>query len=195
MPAVKRFLPVVVMLVVMVGGLLLIPAQVNRLSDIRLEETRTQLPGEREVTLDDRKYIVWIESRSADLTKFSPSPDQIPVTIRPAGGTPLTLRDYSGSFTTQSGGREGAAFATVTPPSDGDYVIAGDAPQGIPAASVVLGNPTRNAVLKLILGIALAVVGLIGAIVAVVLAIVLPRKDRPTDDPRSPVAGGDPFNA
>lgn len=192
----KRIVPIGVALGVALFGALLIPGQVRKLSDMRLEDTRTELPGQRAVHLESRKYIVWIETRGGDLDNFNGSAADVPAEIRPAdGGAALPLADYSGSFTTQSGGREAAALATVTPPSAGDYVIAGPSTRMVPNPSVVLGNPTGSAVLTLVVGIVLAAIGLLGAIVATILAIVLPRKDNDESDPQSPVADGDPFNA
>jgi hypothetical protein len=194
--ALRRVIPIVLMLALVVAGVLLAAPQFGKLADIRLEETRTELPGARTVQLDARKYVVWIETRGGDLTDFNGSSADVPAEIRPAGdGVPLPLSDYGGSFTTESGGREGAALATVTPPEAGRYVIAGPSTRMVPNPSVVLGVPTRGAVLRIVLGIVLVVIGLIGAIVAIILAIVLPRKDKDDAAPQSPVVGGDPFNA
>lgn len=190
----KRVLPILLMLALMAFGVALIPGAVGKLKDIRLEETRVELPGQRTVDLDARKYVVWLETRGGNLTKFDGTPSDVPAEIRPAdGGAALPLSDYAGSFTTESGGREAAALATVTPPKPGEYIIGGPSTQMVPNPSVVLGYPTRGAVLRIVVGIVLAVIGLIGAIVGVILAIVLPRKDK--DEAQTPVAGGDPFDA
>ena len=194
--AVKRIVPILVALAVAAFGVLLIIGQAGKLSDIRLESTRTELPGTRTVNLEARKYVVWIESRGGDLDNFRGAAADVPAEIRPAGGgAALTLADYKNSFTTESGGREGSAIGTVTPPAAGRYVISGPSTRMVPNPSVVLGNPTGNTVLKLVAGIVLAVLGLIAAVVGTILAIVLPRKKKDEHDPQSPVAGGDPFNA
>jgi hypothetical protein len=195
---VKRIIPVFVSLAVALFGVVLITGQLSKLSDIRLESTRTELPGSRTVNLEGKKYVVWLETRGGSLDNFNGSAEDVPAEIRPAGGgAALPLADYNGTFTTQSGGREAAALATVTPPTAGKYVISGPSTREVPNPSVVLGNPTRGAVLRLVFGIVLVVLGFIGAIVAGILAVVLPRKDKDKDkpEPSGPVVGGDPFNA
>lgn len=194
----KRIIPIAIALAVAVFGGLLTLAQLNKLSDVRLEPTRTELPGSRTVALKAQKYVLWIESRGGNLANFDVSADQVNVEVRPVGGAPLKLSGYGGSFTTSSGGRGASAFATVRPPLAGRYVISGDAgsiANRVHDPSVVLGNPTGGALLLLIFGIVLVAFGVIGAIVAAILAVVLPHKDNKSDSPQSPVTGGDPFNA
>lgn len=58
-----RWLPVAICVVIVVVGAAVAIKQLDALADIRLEKTRTELPGSRTVKLDEGKYVVWNEAR------------------------------------------------------------------------------------------------------------------------------------
>lgn len=184
-----RWLPVAICLVVMAAAAAVAIGRLDALADIRLEQTRTQIPGSRTVHLDAGKYVVWNEAPTQTAAQNS----SYRIEIRPAGGTPLRLGDYGGSFDIDYGGQAASASATVQIPRSGRYEIAGD-PGPTRGASVVLGKPTLKPALTFAVSAAIAILAFIGAIVATILAIVLPRKDGGGGAvPDSP--GSDPFNA
>jgi hypothetical protein len=167
-----------IVLVVAIGaGIHLIVRNAGRLGAIKLEETRTPLPGRRNVRLDTHKYIVWYETRRA---RPSSEPS---VEIAPRDGEPaLALNDYGGTFTTDSGGRHSEALWTVTPPSAGWYVmtVAGDSSvDSYDRPGVVLGQPIGRRVLRVVVGGIVALLATAGLVVLVVLSTGRRRRPPP----------------
>lgn len=180
-----RWLPVAICLIVIVVAVAVTASQLDALGDIRLEQTRTKLPGSRTVELDEGKYVVWNEAPNQDAAQRS----SFRIVIRPVGGAPIELDDYDGSFDIDYGGQAASASATVQIPHDGRYEISGD-PGSTREASIVLGKPTLRPALVFATGAGIGVFAFVGAIVAAILAIVLPRKKT-----GEPATGSDPFNA
>ena len=110
-----------------------------------------------------------------DTSPDIPVPGSLSITIAPAAGGAgaLVLDSYGSEFTVQSGGRSGIAINTVQVPRTGRYRLqaAGAAAPSRPA--VLLGEPSRGRVLRLVLGIIVLVLGGLIAIVAIVLAVVV----------------------
>ena len=137
-----------------------------------LEETSTPIPGSRVVQLDERKYNVFYDGTS-EQEAIPP----IRVLVTPAGGgTPLPLEDFSGSLNYG----DAQATATVDVPRSGRYRIA---TQGDPAfstqAEVVLGEPIGKRILRVVLGIAVAFLGFLGAVLLIVISLVRRRRREP----------------
>ena len=163
------------------GGAALIVDSIERFSEARIEDSRTVLPGVRDAELDAGKHVLYYE---VDADSVVTSGDEVvgdipvpplEVTIRrDADGPPLPLRDYGGSFELTGGGRAATAVRTVRVPEDGSYRIrARGRPGTAVEPAVVLGRPVGGRVLRLVLGIALAVLGFALAALVTVLAVVL----------------------
>ncbi|HEX2233150.1 MAG TPA: hypothetical protein VHG69_07275, partial [Thermoleophilaceae bacterium] len=135
------------------------------------EETSTPIPGSRDVRLEARKYNVFYDGSSSD--------EAIPplrVLVAPArGGEPLPLGDFGGSLNFGNA----QAIATVDVPRAGVYRIRTAGRPGLAGhASAVLGEPTGKRVLQIVLGAALAFLGLLGSILLVVISLVRRRRAR-----------------
>ena len=146
---------------------------VGSFSDVRIGDTRTSIPGSREVELDEGKYVVFYEVDDDVTTELGEGSLTVPpldLAIRaPDAERPLDLDDYSGDFNVSTGGREAQAIATVEVPEDGRYEITVSSSADAPSPAVVLGKPITRRILRLGVGIAgivagLALLGLVGAI-------------------------------
>ena len=152
-------------------------------SDVRIEDTRTPIPGDREVELDAGKYVLFYEVSEESVSHLDQGEFPIPaldVTVRLAGdGSPLDLDDYSADFDVSSGGRAARAAATLEVPEDGTYEIAARTPARASEPAVVLGRPITRRVLRLIAGLAGVVAGLGMVALAAALGIGLAVRGRP----------------
>lgn len=141
-------------------------------SDVRIGDTRTAMPGSREVELDEGKYVVFYEVSDEGVSGDSDNINVPPldVRVREAGdGRALDLDDYTTDFDVSSGGRAAQAIATVEVPEDGRYEITATDSADAPSPAVVLGKPITRRILRLVVGIAgsvagLALLGLVGAL-------------------------------
>jgi hypothetical protein len=153
-------------------------------SGARIGDTRTAVPGARDVRLDDVKYVVYYEV-DEDSVPSSGDADDIPVpaglrvSIRRGGdGRPLPLEQYGTSFRVTSGDRTARAVWTVEVPREGRYRIAAGAVPGAAEPAVVLGRPVGRRVVRLVVGIFGIVGGFVLAIVLGVIAVVLAIRRR-----------------
>jgi hypothetical protein len=134
-----------------------------------LEETSTPIPGSRDVRLEARKYNVFYDGSSTD---EAIPPLRVLVTP-PGGGAPLPLRDFSGSVNYGNA----QAIATVEVPRAGTYRIRTAGEPGLTGdPSAVLGEPIGKRILQVVLGAALAFLGLLGSILVVVISLVRRRR-------------------
>jgi hypothetical protein len=176
--------------IVLVGlGAALVAAAASSLSETRIGDTRAAVPGGRTVELKHRKYVLFYEvdgDAVADGDGTGPAdipvPPNVAVRIAPAveGSPALALDSYSTEFTVESGGRSAVAINTVEVPRAGAYRVQATGPQAESEPAVVLGEPSRGRVLRLVLGIGVLGVGVLAAITALVLAILLRRRRRAT---------------
>ena len=155
---------------------------VRSFSDVRVGDTRTPIPGEREVDLDEGKYVVFYEVPDEEVSEgdvgsvYEPPLD---VRVRLPDARPLDLDDYSGDFNVSTGGRAAQAIATVQVPEDGRYTLTVSGSADSPSPAVVLGKPITRRALRLIVGIAGSLAGLALLALASALAIGLAvRKPR-----------------
>jgi hypothetical protein len=133
---------------------------IGSLSDVRIEETRTPVPGSRDAELGAGKHVVFSEVADDGDEGTLPVPG-LGVRIRAAGGSrSLPLEDYSGDFDVSGGGREAQAIATVDIPEEGRYTIVAGGGRGADQPGVVLGRPVTRRVLSVIAGVAGIVAGL-----------------------------------
>ncbi len=146
------------------------------LSDVRIGDTRTGIPGEREVGLDEGKYVLFYEISGERIRESSDDSIYVPpldVRVNPAGAArSLDLDDYSGDFNVSTGGREAQAIATIEVPADGRYEIEVRGAADAPSPTVVLGKPITPRILRLIVGIAGSAAGLALLVLVSALAIV-----------------------
>lgn len=100
--------------------------------------------------------------------------------IAPAGGgsPALAFDRYSGEFTVESGGRSAVAINTVDVPRAGAYRVRATGARAESEPAIVLGEPSRERVLRLVLGIVVLIIGALSGITALVLAILLRRRPR-----------------
>lgn len=156
---------------------------IGSFSDVRIGDTRTSIPGTREVELDEGKYVVFYEVSDEGVSDDSDGNLYVPpLDVRvhlPDAARSLDLDDYSSDFNVSSGGRDAQAIATVEVPEDNRYeiTVSGSADAASPA--VVLGKPITRRILRLIVGIAgfvagLALLALTGAL-AIGFAVRKPR--------------------
>jgi hypothetical protein len=154
----------------------------------RIGKTRTPVPGQRDVTLEARKYVVYYEVDSGfaggfDETREIQVPADLDVAIRRNGdGPPLRLEDYSADFEVSSGGRTAQAWRTVDVPSKGDYRISAAPEVRAAAPAIVLGRPVTGRLVRLVLGIAAVLAGLgLGVLVgAIAIALRVRARSQPS---------------
>lgn len=173
-------------------GAALVAGAASSLSETRIGETRTAVPGERTAELEQRKYVVFYEVDEDAVGGGGPSvssgspdiPVQPDLTVRfaPTGnGSPaLALDSYDSEFTVESGGRSAIAVSTVEVPRAGTYRVRASSRQAESEPAVVLGEPSRDRVLRLVLGIVVLGIGALAAVAALVLALLLRRRRRAT---------------
>jgi hypothetical protein len=120
-----------------------------------LEETRTPIPGSRDLRLEERKYNVFYDGTSEN----EPIPPLRVEVVPVGGGGALELDDFGGSLNVG----DAQAIASVEVPREGTYrVAAAGAPRLRVDAEVVLGEPTGKRILTVVLGGVLAFLGFIG---------------------------------
>lgn len=172
-------------------GAVLVVGAAGALSETRIGETRTPVPGQRTVELEERKYILFYEvdedavaggggpSVSAGSPDI-PVPPDLAVRITPSGGASpaLTFDPYGSEFTVESGGRSAVAINTVDVPRASAYRVRTSGARAQSEPAVVLGEPSRDRVLRLVLGIVVLLLGVLAGITAVVLAILVRRRRR-----------------
>lgn len=168
-------------------GAVLVTDAASSLSETRIGDTRTSVPGTRDVELNDRKYVLFYEvddgavadddqPGAADISVQG----DLAVRIAPAGGgsPALAFDRYSGEFTVESGGRSAVAINTVDVPRAGAYRVRATGARAESEPAIVLGEPSRERVLRLVLGIVVLIIGALSGITALVLAILLRRRPR-----------------
>jgi hypothetical protein len=159
----------VLLVALVAAGATIAAVSVTKLSRGVLEATSTPIPGSRVVQLDERKYNVFYDG-----TGEQEAIPRIRVRVTPVeGGPALELEDFSGSLNFG----DAQAIATVEAPRSGRYriVAAGD-PTFPTRASVVLGEPIGKRILRVVLGVALAFLGFVGAVILVVISLVRRRR-------------------
>jgi hypothetical protein len=134
-----------------------------------LEETSTPVPGSREVRLEARKYNVFYDGTSPE----EPIP-RMRVEVAPsAGGAALPLDDFGGNLNYG----DAQAIATVEPTRAGLYRITTEGePSFASEPDVVLGEPIGKRILTVVLGAALAFLGLVGSILLIVISLLRRRR-------------------
>jgi hypothetical protein len=143
---------------------------VDALSETRIGDTRTAVPGSHEVELEARKHTVFYEVEEGGSIDVPP----LEVAIRPEGDRPpLALEDFSGNFDLTSGGRQATAIATVRVPEEGRYRIGVTGRAGDDEPAVVLGRPVLPRILRLLGALAAIVAGLGLAALAAAIAIAI----------------------
>ena len=182
-------------LAVLVAGAIGLAVSIPQLADTRLEETRTPVPGSSFLDLEGERYNVFYELPSnaapedADGDTDIPIPGSLRLRLSAPDGAPVEPENYSGSFTTDSGGRAAQAWVTITPPRAGRYgLTVSGAPPGAPNPTVVLGTPMRGRILAIVLSGIAVVLGLIAAIVFGILAVMRGRRRPPPPAPGTPTA-------
>jgi hypothetical protein len=164
-----------------VFGVALTVDAVGSFSDVRIGETRTPIPGTRDVQLDEGKYVVFYEVSDDSVGSGGEGGFPVPafeVTVRRAGdGPPLELSEYSTDFNVNTGGRAAQAVATIEVPEDGLYEIGARSDAAAAAPAVVLGKPITGRVLRLIVGVAGIIAGLSLLALVTALAIALATRD------------------
>ena len=117
---------------------------------------RVPVPGQGTVRLDDRKYVVYLESPDGDerLDTFEV------FVLDPRTNQPLPIGGYSSKVTYSLGGHAGRARATVTPPAPGSYDVR-VAAAGDPASVVALGPSIGGRIVRMVVG-TLLIGGLLG---------------------------------
>jgi len=143
---------------------------------------RVPVPGEGNVQLEARKYVIYYEGPNADevVPQF-----EIAITDTEAG-RPLAIETY-GSSLTYSFGESGSAQATVTPSRAGTYAVRTSGAQGTSAAQVAFGRSIAGPLLRSILG-AFAIGGLLtGAGIALLVVTIVRRRRARTAASSGPV--------
>jgi hypothetical protein len=141
----------------------------------RIAATRTPAPGSREVTLDDRKYVVYYEGHTTLGDIGLSHPRGVHVRIESSSGEALPLSRYSGNFHTGSSHVDAVAILTVEVPRSGEYriIARGRSRQSISFTNrhIVLGEPTGTSVLRRVAGYVIALLAAIGLLIVVVTGV------------------------
>ena len=159
-------------------GVVLLISGIERLSETRLGETRTPVPGEREVSLEAQKYVIYYEVDD----EFAPSGDGaladplLDISIRDGDGSSLDTDDYRVNFNVTSGGRYAQAISTVEPSVSGDYRLRVEGDESARETAVVLGRPVGERLAGLLVGAIVLVVGLCIALFVGIVALVGRRR-------------------
>ena len=168
-----------------IWGIALTVDAVSTFSGTRIGDTRTAVPGARDMELDEGRHTVFYEIdedfvlRSGDDTEVPVPP--LEVTIRRRGdGRALDLDDYGGSFDVTSGGRAATAVRTVNVPRGGVYRLRASGRAGGASPAVVLGKPVTRRALRLVVALAAVVAGLAALALMVALWIASRRRRRPS---------------
>jgi hypothetical protein len=159
----------VLLVALIAAGLAIAVVSATKLPRAVLEDTSTAVPGSREVRLEERRYNVFYDARSAD----EPIPP-LRVRVLPAGdGAALPLEDFGGELTLG----DAQAIASVEVPQAGRYrvVTAGETRFSV-EPRVVLGEPIGGRILRVVLGGALAFLGLLGSVLLVVITSLRRRR-------------------
>lgn len=117
---------------------------------------RVPVPGQGTIRLDDRKYVVYLESAHGDERL---DPFEV-VVLDPRTNRPLPVGGYSSKLTYTVGGHAGRARATVTPSAPGEYDVR-VAADGDPASVVALGPSIGGRIVTMVVG-TLLIGGLLG---------------------------------
>ena len=155
---------------------------IGSFSDVRIGETRTPIPGTRDVQLDEGKYVLFYEVSDDSVSNGGQDGFLVPpldLAVRGAGGgPPLELSDYSADFNVTTGGRAAQAVATIEVPEDGRYEISARSRAEAAAPTVVLGKPITGRVLRLIVGLAgiMAGLGLLALVAALAIGLAAHRR-------------------
>lgn len=158
-------------------GAVVVAGAAGALSETRIGETRATVPGQRTVELEERKYVLFYEVDED--SNPVPVPADLEVRIAPAGGgSALHFDPYGSEFTVESGGRSAVAINTVDVPRAGAYRVRATGARAQSDPAVVLGEPSRERVLRLVLGIVVLLLGMLSGITTLVLAILLRRRRR-----------------
>ena len=147
---------------------------IGALSETRIGQTRTPVPGAREAELESGTHTVFYEVEAG----HSIDVPRLDIAISSGEGGPrLELDGFSGDLDITSGGRAATAIGSVRVPADGRYRIRVTSRAGAASPAVVLGRPLTGRIVRLVLAIAGAFAGLgLGALV-VAIAIALRTRD------------------
>jgi hypothetical protein len=179
------YVGVVLLWVLTLAGVAFAVQQAFGFDDALLEGTRTPVPGERVVQLEERRYNVFFEAPDIyDPDRVGealddPSTSPLRIRVRDAQTERLLdLKGYSGTFTL-SGDRDSTAVASVEIPREGRYRLSVTTSDDLPYSSptIALGEPIRQRVVRLIGGIVVAAVAfLTGLLILIVTLVVRSRR-------------------
>ena len=159
----------VLLVALIAAGATIATVSATKLSRGVLEETSTAIPGSRVVRLDARRYNVFYDGTSSE--------EAIPplrVRVVPVGGeAALPLEDFGGSLNFG----DAQAIASVEVPRAGRYRIL-TAGEAAISSEVVLGEPIGKRILRVVLGAGLALLGLIGSVILVVISLLRRRRSQ-----------------
>ena len=150
------------------GGVVFVADAALDLDRGLLETTRTPVPGSRVLYLEQRKYNVFFEA-----DELHGAHPEVPVRVQAIDSDhAVELGGYSGSFTI-SGSRDSSAFATVHIPEAGRYrvVVRGPVPGDYSDPAVVLGEPIRGRVGRIVAGILVGAVAFMAAVALLIVAL------------------------
>ena len=126
---------------------------------------RVPIPGNGEVDLEARKYVIYVEGPRADQAV---PPVNIAITKPGSSKRPPILRSYDGSLT-YSLGKTGSAQATVTPPRAGVYHVRTTGDDTAGSFQLALGDSLGGKIVSAVVGA--LVIGAVFGIAGIVLLI------------------------
>lgn len=138
---------------------------------------RVNVPGRSTVHLRARKYVLYAEGPGAD---EAPPAVQIAV-LDPRTERPLSIAPY-GATVTYSFHTTGSAVATVTPPSEGDYVLSARGLSEGSGYSVAVGDSIAGRIVRVVVG-AFAIGGVLFVAGAAMIVVTAVRRSRRRGDP------------
>jgi hypothetical protein len=170
---------IVALVVVLFGGAAVAISQISGLHRIRIDGSRTPVPGVRDVSLSPGRYVVYYE---VDGGGSDVSTAGVGVAITPlGGGAPVPVQAAAGSGFLDSLGVGGRAIYAVRIPRSSTYritVSGAPPPESAGGADVVLGVPIGHRIQLLIIG------GLVALLALLALAVILGAQAR-----RPPLVG------
>lgn len=156
-----------------VGAAVWVLTSLLSLSDEVNDFQRGPLPGQTTMQLEARKYVIYYEGPSAEVTV---PPFEIEI-AEARTGAPLAILSYGGSLTYSFNDHEGSAQATVTPRRAGAYVVRTNSDVRSSGSAVALGRSIAGSIVRAILG-AFAIGGLLVASGGTLFAVTAIRRSR-----------------
>lgn len=146
----RQALGLTLMVVGLGGGLFwLLNGLLGLEASARISTTRTPLPGERTLSLDAGKHVVFYEALADSTTYDDITVPTVRVALAPVRRPALRLDDYSATFEVQGDdGRTASAIHTVQVPRRGAYTLSASGGGRHPDEAVVLGRPTAPRVVR-----------------------------------------------